>query len=179
MPPAFGGIDFGTSNSTVGIVADGRPQLVALEGADTTLPSAVFFNFEDNRTYFGRRAIADYTDNAEGRLLRALKSVLGSSLIHEKTRIKARSVAFSDIIGEFIGFLKTGSTRRCSETVERRRARAAGAFRRRRRDGRRRGAGRAREGGPRARASSISTSSTSRSPRRSTTSSRCSARNWR
>ena len=118
MPPAFGGIDFGTSNSTVGIVAAGRPQLVALEGADTTLPSAVFFNFEDNHTYFGRRAIADYTDNAEGRLLRALKSVLGSSLIHEKTRIKARSVAFSDIIGEFIGFLKARLDDAVQDTVE-------------------------------------------------------------
>ena len=106
MPPAFGGIDFGTSNSTVGILTGGRPRLVALEDANTTLPSAVFFNFEDNHTYFGRRAIADYTDHAEGRLLRALKSVLGSSLIHEKTRIKSRSVAFSEIIGEFIGFLK-------------------------------------------------------------------------
>ncbi len=118
MPPAFGGIDFGTSNSTVGIMAAGRPQLVALEGVDTTLPSAVFFNFEDNHTYFGRRAIADYTDNAEGRLLRALKSVLGSSLIHEKTRIKSRSVAFSDIIGEFIGFLKTRLDNAVQDAVE-------------------------------------------------------------
>jgi hypothetical chaperone protein len=107
MAPACCGIDFGTSNSTVGILADGQPQLIALEGADTTVPSAVFFNFEDNHTYFGRRAIADYTDNAEGRLLRALKSVLGSSLIHDKTRVKARSIAFSEIIGSFIGFLKT------------------------------------------------------------------------
>ena len=118
MRPAFGGIDFGTSNSTVGIVADGRPRLVALEGEQTTLPSAVFFNFEDNHTYFGRRAIADYTDHAEGRLLRALKSVLGSSLIHEKTRIKARSVAFSDIIGEFIGHLKTKLDGAVGDTVE-------------------------------------------------------------
>ena len=106
MRPAFGGIDFGTSNSTVGILADGRARLIDLEEAQTAMPSAVFFNFEDNHTYFGRRAIQDYTDNAEGRLLRALKSVLGSSLIHEKTRVKTRSLAFSDIIGMFLGFLK-------------------------------------------------------------------------
>lgn len=118
MPPAFGGIDFGTSNSTVGILAGDRPRLVALEDANATLPSAVFFNFEDNRTYFGRRAIADYTDNAEGRLLRALKSVLGSSLIHEKTRIKSRSVAFSEIIGEFIGFLKARLDDAVGEAVD-------------------------------------------------------------
>ncbi len=118
MPPAFGGIDFGTSNSTVGFMADGRPALVTLEADNVTLPSAVFFNFEDNRTYFGRKAIGDYTDHAEGRLLRALKSVLGSSLIHEKTRIKSRSVAFSDIIGEFIGFLKTRLDEKVGDTVE-------------------------------------------------------------
>lgn len=106
MSPISGGIDFGTSNSTVGIFRSGRPKLVALEGEQVTMPSAVFYNFEDNGTYFGRRAIADYTDHAEGRLLRALKSVLGSSLVHEKTRIKARSIAFTDIIGSFIGYLK-------------------------------------------------------------------------
>ncbi|MDP3896899.1 MAG: Hsp70 family protein, partial [Mesorhizobium sp.] len=107
MRPIFGGIDFGTSNSTVGIAEDGRARLVALEGEHVTMPSAVFFNFEDDRTYFGRRAIEDYTLNSEGRLLRALKSVLGTALIHEKTRIKARSMMFSDIIGTFVGHLKT------------------------------------------------------------------------
>ena len=106
MRPASGGIDFGTSNSTVGFINDGKPTLVPLEDGEVTMPSAVFFNFEDNRTYFGRRAIADYTDNVEGRLLRALKSVLGTSLINDKTRIKAHSIAFSDIIGSFLHNLK-------------------------------------------------------------------------
>jgi hypothetical chaperone protein len=103
---AFGGIDFGTSNSTVGVIRDGRARLVALEGEQPTLPSAVFFNFEDGHTYFGRRAIADYTDAIEGRLMRSLKSVLGSSLAHEKTRIKARQIGFIDIVGMFVGHLK-------------------------------------------------------------------------
>ncbi|RJT38789.1 Hsp70 family protein [Mesorhizobium waimense] len=106
MRPAFGGIDFGTSNSTVGVIRDGQPQLVALEDGQVTLPSAVFFNFDDNHTYFGRRAIADYTDSIEGRLMRSLKSVLGSSLVHEKTRIKARSIGFMEIVGLFVGHLK-------------------------------------------------------------------------
>lgn len=106
MRPVSGGIDFGTSNSTVGFIENGKPRLVRLEDGQVTLPSAVFFNFEDNRTWFGRRAIADYTENVEGRLLRALKSVLGTSLIGEKTRIKAHSIAFSDIIGSFLLYLK-------------------------------------------------------------------------
>lgn len=106
MRPAFGGIDFGTSNSTVGVIRNGQPRLVALEDGQVTLPSAVFFNFDDNHTYFGRRAIADYTDSIEGRLMRSLKSVLGSSLVHEKTRIKARSIGFMEIVGLFVGHLK-------------------------------------------------------------------------
>ncbi|HWK68463.1 MAG TPA: Hsp70 family protein [Rhizobiaceae bacterium] len=106
MRPISGGIDFGTSNSTVGFMKSGRPCLVPLENGQTTLPSALFFNFEDNRTYFGRQAIANYADNVEGRLLRALKSVLGTSLINEKTRIKAHSIAFTDIIGSFLLYLK-------------------------------------------------------------------------
>ncbi|RUX34840.1 Hsp70 family protein [Mesorhizobium sp. M2A.F.Ca.ET.042.01.1.1] len=106
MRSAFGGIDFGTSNSTVGVIRDGRARLVALEGEQPTLPSAVFFNFEDGYTYFGRRAISDYTDSIEGRLMRSLKSVLGSSLANEKTRIKTRQIGFIDIIGMFVGHLK-------------------------------------------------------------------------
>jgi len=106
MQSAFGGIDFGTSNSTVGVIRNGQPRLVVLEDGQVTLPSAVFFNFDDNRTYYGRRAIADYTDSVEGRLMRSLKSVLGSSLVNEKTRIKARSIGFMEIVGLFVGHLK-------------------------------------------------------------------------
>jgi hypothetical chaperone protein len=118
MRAVSGGIDFGTSNSTVGFIEHGRPQLVELEAGQVTMPSAVFFNFEDDRTYFGRSAIGRYTDNVEGRLLRALKSVLGSSLIHEKTRVKAHSIAFSDIIGSFLHFLKESLENRLGETVD-------------------------------------------------------------
>ncbi|KUM28303.1 heat-shock protein [Mesorhizobium loti] len=119
MQSAFGGIDFGTSNSTVGVIRNGRARLVALEGEQPTLPSAVFFNFEDGHTYFGRRAIADYTDSVEGRLMRSLKSVLGSSLASEKTRIKARLIGFVDIIGFFISHLKKRLEEDAGSPVER------------------------------------------------------------
>ena len=119
MTPIFGGMDFGTSNSTVAIMRDGRPELVPLEDGQATLPSAIFFNFEDNRTLFGRKAIADYTEGTEGRLMRALKSVLGSSLSTEKTRIKARSIAFTDIIGMFVAELKRQLERHAGGPVER------------------------------------------------------------
>lgn len=119
MTLAFGGMDFGTSNSTVAIMRNGRPELVPLEDGQVTLPSAIFFSFEENRTLFGRRAIAEYTDGVEGRLMRALKSVLGSSLISEKTRIKARSIAFSDIIGMVVAELKRQLERHAGQPVDR------------------------------------------------------------
>ena len=70
--PDFGGIDFGTSNSTAAVFGQGGPRLVALEDQHVAMPSAVFFNFENERTYFGRQANEEYTANTEGRLLRAL-----------------------------------------------------------------------------------------------------------
>jgi hypothetical chaperone protein len=118
MRPIYGGIDFGTSNSTVAVIEDGRPRLVPLEEGEVTLPSAIFFNFEDNGTYFGRQAVGQYTDAVEGRLMRALKSVLGSSLVNEKTRLKARQIAFTDIIGMFIGHLKKQLDDHAGESVE-------------------------------------------------------------
>ncbi|MEZ0309310.1 MAG: heat-shock protein, partial [Ramlibacter sp.] len=51
MPPTTRhtlGIDFGTSNSAVATVGpDGLARPVPLEGAEASLPSAVFFNAED------------------------------------------------------------------------------------------------------------------------------------
>jgi hypothetical chaperone protein len=99
-------IDFGTSNSTVGYPTPSGPVLVALEEDQVTLPSAIFFNFEDECVQFGRTAIEAYTQHYEGRLLRALKSVLGSSLIDETTPVGNKRIAFKDIIGLFLRHLK-------------------------------------------------------------------------
>lgn len=100
-------IDFGTSNSTVGIQGDSKAHLIALEGRHVTIPSALFFNLEEECVQFGRLAIDSYTRHYEGRLLRSLKSVLGSSLIDECTAIGEHQAAFKDIIALFIRHLKT------------------------------------------------------------------------
>ena len=39
------GLDFGTSNSAIGIVRDGTPALAPLEADRTLMPSAVFFDY--------------------------------------------------------------------------------------------------------------------------------------
>jgi hypothetical chaperone protein len=99
-------IDFGTSNSTVGSPTAAGPVLLAVEGEQRTIPSAIFFNIEEERMQYGRDAIAAYTQHYEGRLLRALKSVLGSALIDETTAVGNHRIAFKDIIGLFLRHLK-------------------------------------------------------------------------
>lgn len=111
-------IDFGTSNSTVGYPTAAGPVLVAVEGEHVTIPSAIFFNLEDECVQFGRDAIEAYTHHYEGRLLRALKSVLGSSLIDDATPIGDDQVAFKDIIGLFIRHLKAKAEGAIGDTVD-------------------------------------------------------------
>ena len=101
------GLDFGTSNSTLGRVdAAGVPQLVELEDGQPTMPSVLFFGFEDDRLHYGRAAVAEYVSGADGRLMRSLKSVLGTALFADTTRVKARRLGFGEIIGSYVGELK-------------------------------------------------------------------------
>ena len=100
------GVDFGTSNSTVGLVSLGRPTLLALEDGKPTLPSVVFFNADDEEVSYGRAALADYLAGYEGRLMRSLKSLLGTSLIDGQTEVGGRAVPFRMLLSRFIGEVK-------------------------------------------------------------------------
>jgi len=48
----------------------------------TTIPSAIFYA-ADGAVLIGRKAIEAYVDGVHGRLMRSLKSVLGTALIDE------------------------------------------------------------------------------------------------
>jgi len=100
------GIDFGTSNSTVGWIRPGMETLIALEDDKITLPSVVFFNFEERRPVYGRLALHEYLEGYEGRLMRSLKSLLGSKLIKHDTSVLGTAMPFKDLLGLFIGQLK-------------------------------------------------------------------------
>jgi hypothetical chaperone protein len=100
------GVDFGTSNSTVGWSQSGKPRLLELEGDKVTLPSVVFFNAEEDAASFGRAALADYLAGYEGRLMRSLKSLLGTGLIDGQTEVHGRALRFRDLLAQFIGELK-------------------------------------------------------------------------
>ena len=99
------GIDFGTSNSTVSLADDARAWLIALEGEAVTLPSAVFWENDGSAPEFGRAAIAAYMRGDDGRLMRGLKSTLGSGLIDERTAIGARAVSFREVLARFFGHI--------------------------------------------------------------------------
>lgn len=112
------GIDFGTSNSAVAVASLGSPSLIPLEGRHSTLPSAVFFNGERRVVDFGRSAIDAYVSGDHGRFMRALKSLLGSSLINERLRIQNRSLSYLDIISLFLENLKTTAEREAGRSID-------------------------------------------------------------
>ena len=100
------GVDFGTSNSTVGWVRPGQPTLLPLEDGKATLPSVVFFNADDEQVRYGRAALADYLEGYDGRLMRSLKSLLGTSLMDGQTEVAGRALPFRQLLGHFIGEVK-------------------------------------------------------------------------
>src|SRR6202007_2156033 len=105
------GVDFGTSNSTVGWGRPGHPVMLSLEDGKATLPSVVFFNAEDEEVTFGRAALAEYLAGYEGRLMRSLKSLLGTSLIDGQTEVGGRALPFRMLLAQFIGELKRRAER--------------------------------------------------------------------
>ncbi|CUH81536.1 Heat shock protein 70 [Tritonibacter multivorans] len=107
------GIDFGTSNSAAGVAVGGTPFLVPLEPGETTLPTAVFFDSNRRSLRIGRSATRALIDGEEGRFMRALKSLLGTSLLHEKRRLGGELLDFTDIIARFLAEVK----RRAEDTT--------------------------------------------------------------
>ncbi len=99
------GLDFGTSNTTLGTIDGAAPVLAALEEMHTAIPSAIFYE-ADGGVRIGRRAVDAYVEGVPGRLLRSLKSVLGTSLIDETTRLGRERISFRDVIAAYVGAIK-------------------------------------------------------------------------
>lgn len=111
-------IDFGTSNSAIAIdpAGSGRTALVPLEHEHRTMPTAVFYFSDPDEPLpsgaplpraFGRAAIAAYVEGHEGRLMRSMKSILGSSLADQSTDVGAgHSVKYLDVITGYLAHLK-------------------------------------------------------------------------
>jgi hypothetical chaperone protein len=103
------GLDFGTSNSAIGNAAEAHPSLIPLQEGRVSIPTAVFFSFEDASVTFGRDAISRYLERENGRLMRSLKSVLGSPLVHEQTQVGAKRLRFDEIISLFLSYVRNAA----------------------------------------------------------------------
>lgn len=116
--PSYCAIDFGTSNSAIAIAQGEGMRLVTLEDEFRTMPTAVFYfaEFEgeslplgaEQPKAFGRAAVAAYVDGYEGRLMRSMKSILGSKLVEQTTDVGGgRAVKYLDIITGYLRHLKS------------------------------------------------------------------------
>ena len=126
----FVAIDFGTSNSAVALPrSDGgvpTVRLVELDPGHPTMPTAVFYRadtpahqHEADRLY-GRAALAAYVEGVDGRLMRSMKSILGSSLLDQSTDIGAgRSVRYRDVVTGYLRRLKTLAEAACGHPLRR------------------------------------------------------------
>lgn len=124
-------IDFGTSNSAIALPGDPQGaapdtvRLVTLEAGHVTMPTAVFYFAEGPEANgppraFGRAAVAAYVDGVEGRLMRSMKSILGSSLVDQTTEVGGgRGVKYLDIIAGYLRHLKTLAEAQGGEPVDR------------------------------------------------------------
>ena len=118
--PSTLGIDFGTSNSAMALRVAGNPaRLIPLEGEMLAMPTALFFHAEELSTHYGRDAMSQYLEGEEGRLMRSLKSLLGSALLQDKTVVHGNLVSYQDIIALFLRHLATRAQKELGQMPER------------------------------------------------------------
>jgi hypothetical chaperone protein len=117
-------IDFGTSNSAIAVPSeDGGMRLVELERGYKTMPTAVFYFVEGPETNgppraFGRAAVAAYVDGIDGRLMRSMKSILGSTLVDQTTDVGGgRGAKYIDIIAGYLRHLKAKAEDETGDTI--------------------------------------------------------------
>ena len=102
-------IDFGTSNSAAAVPTPNGVYQIPIEQGAGTLPTAVFFPTDEGGMQIGMVASRALIAGQDGRYMRALKSVLGLPLLHEKRLIGGRRRTISSIITDFLGELRTRS----------------------------------------------------------------------
>ena len=113
-------IDFGTSNSAVAVPDGAALRLAPVEGAYTTLPTAVFFNTDENTRDFGRAALEAYIDGFDGRLMRSMKSILGSALAENSTDLgDGSAIKYTEVIAIFVDHLKRSAEASAGSSISR------------------------------------------------------------
>ncbi|MCJ2089354.1 Hsp70 family protein [Methylobacterium sp. E-005] len=111
------GLDFGTSNTTLGHLGPEGPTLLPLEGSHRTIPSAIFFEL-GREPVIGRAATAAYVEGHSGRLMRGLKSVLGTPLMDEATPVGRQRLRLRDIIARYLMEVKARAEAASGQTLD-------------------------------------------------------------
>ena len=128
-PAVYCAIDFGTSNSGIAIptanLPGGAVRLLEIEPGHPTMPTAVFYAVEGlapheaPRRLYGRAAIAAYVEGTEGRLMRSMKSILGSSLVDQRTDLGAgHSVSYREVLAGYLRQLKQQAEAHVGAAIE-------------------------------------------------------------
>ncbi|APW39284.1 heat-shock protein [Rhodoferax koreense] len=114
------GIDFGTSNSAVALVdGEGRLRSIPLEPGSPSMPTALFFSNESGQVFYGSAAMQAYLSGTDGRLMRSIKSLLGSSLMDEQTLVNGKLTSLFEIVVLFFKELKRRSEQHLGHAVSR------------------------------------------------------------
>lgn len=100
------GIDFGTSNSSIALATSHNIRLVAVEDQYLTIPSAIFFPHQENTPSFGRAATHLFFTKKQGRYMRSLKRILGTSFTKQGTLINGKVIRFDTILSLFLKNMK-------------------------------------------------------------------------
>jgi len=104
---AYFAINFGTPNAVVAVPRGGIMHLALVGGAHWTLRTVVFFNADEQVRAFGRAALAAYIDGFDGRLMRLIKSILGSALADGATDIgDGAAIRYTDVVALFLRHLR-------------------------------------------------------------------------
>lgn len=111
MTPKVCGIDFGTSNSTIGINDGKQGHLLSFADGSLSIPTVLLWQRHTNDFLVGQQAVKEFTDGEEGRFFRSLKRYLGeedeiSTLIGVRAATATRYF-LTDLISVILKGMKT------------------------------------------------------------------------
>src|SRR5688572_6290893 len=107
------GIDFGTSNSAIATLREGRVELARFDvpeslidraGRETsdTMPTVLFAPSWEREMFIGHRAIAQYLfTGLEGRFVQSMKAFLPQASF-SGTMMRGRNYTIEDLVAEFL-----------------------------------------------------------------------------
>jgi hypothetical chaperone protein len=104
-------VDFGTSNTAAALWSGGAVRRIPLEAGADTLPTAVFFPRGGGSMRIGVAAAEALVAGVDGRYMRALKSVLGTPLLHEPRLIGGKRRSLAEVIAAFLAELRSRAER--------------------------------------------------------------------